>query len=95
MSEVTDNLRKLLEGLKKLSIVEQPQEVVDNRTFEEELRGLINKHSREEGSNTPDWILADFLIGCLRQFNRTMVVRDDYYAPPTPIIPGSMDNPLI
>lgn len=31
---------------------------------------LLNRHSAENESNTPDWILAQFLLGCLRAFNQ-------------------------
>lgn len=39
------------------------------KTFEEELKELINKHSKENESNTPDFILAQFLNSCLEAFN--------------------------
>lgn len=38
-------------------------------TFEEQLRELINKNSQEAESNTPDFILAQFLQRCLTAFN--------------------------
>jgi len=46
------------------------------KLFHEELRSLINRLSLENGSDTPDYILADFLIGCLKQFNATAKDRD-------------------
>ena len=36
--------------------------------FETELSNLINKHSMENRSNTPDFILAQYLLGCLVAF---------------------------
>ena len=33
--------------------------------FRQELESLINRHSMENASNTPDWILADYLAACL------------------------------
>lgn len=47
--------------------------------FERELQSLLNKHSQENGSNTPDFILARYLNGCLRLFNSTVVSRADWY----------------
>lgn len=47
--------------------------------FEQELRSLINRHSQENGSNTPDFILARYLNGCLRLFNATVSQRSDWY----------------
>ena len=40
-------------------------------TFREELEHLINRHSKENGSNTPDYMLADFLCTCLVAFDAT------------------------
>lgn len=36
-----------------------------NDDFRRELTELINRHSLENKSNTPDFVLADFLIRCL------------------------------
>ena len=36
-----------------------------NIDFRKELCVAINKHNRENGSNTPDHILADYLFACL------------------------------
>lgn len=46
------------------------------RTFEEELTTLINKHGLEGGSDTPDFILAMYLSGCLKTYNNTILRRD-------------------
>lgn len=40
-----------------------------NQTFEGQLRELINRNSKENESNTPDFILAQFLNECLGAFN--------------------------
>lgn len=48
-------------------------------TFEKELEHLINKYSKENGSNTPDFVLAQFLSQCLEVFNQTMKVREKWY----------------
>ena len=37
--------------------------------FKKELESLINKYSLENESDTPDFILADYLIRCLEAFN--------------------------
>ena len=47
--------------------------------FKEELTSLINKHSVENHSNTPDFILVQFLLACLGGFNQAMSRRDDWY----------------
>ena len=47
--------------------------------FLPELRELINKHSKEKNSNTPDFALATYLRDCLDSFDRAVRVRDAYY----------------
>jgi hypothetical protein len=48
-------------------------------TFEQELEQLINRHSKENDSNTPDYILADYLRRCLDNFNQTVVERETWH----------------
>lgn len=56
-------------------------------TFEKELETLINKYSKENGSNTPDFILAEYLSNCLATFNNTIIKRENWYGrTPTQII---------
>jgi hypothetical protein len=50
-----------------------------NSTFRKELKNLINCYSRENGSDTPDWILADYLFGCLENFDKTLQAREKWY----------------
>jgi hypothetical protein len=47
--------------------------------FEKELKNLINKHSIENESNTPDFILSKYLIGCLKAFTTTTQQRETWY----------------
>ena len=44
--------------------------------FKKELEELINRHSLENDSSTPDWILARFLDQCLYSFNTAVQQRD-------------------
>lgn len=58
--------------------------------FEEELQNLINRYSQENGSNTPDFILAQYLAGCLSAFNQAVQQRETWYgrdARPGEILP--------
>lgn len=48
-------------------------------SFETELEHLINKYSKENDSNTPDFILAEYLKGCLDVFNNIVPKRDKWY----------------
>jgi len=46
--------------------------------FEKRLSSLINMHSKENDSNTPDFILAKFISDCLENFNKATVARDNW-----------------
>ena len=45
------------------------------------LQELINSYNVENGSNTPDFILADYLAMCLDVFSKTVIARDRWYLP--------------
>jgi hypothetical protein len=47
--------------------------------FKTELKNLINCHSKENGSDTPDHILADYLIQCLTVFDHAVNMREKWY----------------
>ena len=44
-----------------------------------EIEAAINRCSAENGSNTPDFILANFLATCLEAFDAATVVRENWY----------------
>ena len=46
--------------------------------FERELRELINRHSMENESDTPDFMLANFLVRCLEAWNATTSTRSKW-----------------
>lgn len=48
-------------------------------TFERELEALLNKYSQENASNTPDFVLAQFLVGCLAAWNASVTRREQWY----------------
>lgn len=39
----------------------------------------INKVSAENGSDTPDFILAEYLTDCLASFDKALVAREKWY----------------
>lgn len=49
--------------------------------FIKELQSLINRYSLENGSDTPDFVLAGYLLACLTAFNNATRQRDNYYNP--------------
>jgi len=46
--------------------------------FRRELEALLNKHSMENGSDTPDVIMADYLIVCLVAFDVASNLREKF-----------------
>ena len=47
--------------------------------FEDELLTLLNRFSQENESNTPDYILRDYLLDCLHAYNRALQIREKWY----------------
>lgn len=53
--------------------------VLRNVSFEAELTSLINRFSKENESNTPDFILAQFLEQCFSVFTTSVQQRETWY----------------
>lgn len=52
------------------------EEKIENKTtFRLELANLINKFPKENGSDTPDYILASYLTDCLEAFDSAVKSR--------------------
>lgn len=47
--------------------------------FEKELENLINRYSKENDSDTPDFILARYLNAALNNFNAAIKEREQWY----------------
>jgi len=47
--------------------------------FRKDLAEVLNRHSMENGSNTPDFLLADYLISCLRALDAAIGMRSKWY----------------
>ena len=54
--------------------------VSSSLSFLRELQSLINKYNKENNSNTPDFILAQYLNNCLTNFNLAQQQRSDWYS---------------
>jgi len=66
---------------------------MDKITFRKELEYLINRYSMENGSQTPDFILADYLVGCLEAFNTAVNDRGRWYGS-TPVVDTTVIDPI-
>ena len=47
--------------------------------FRKELQCLVNTHSLENISNTPDWIIAGYLARCLNVLDEAIQQRETWY----------------
>ncbi len=48
-------------------------------SLQNDIKAVINRHSREEDSNTPDFILAEYLVACLGAFEVASNRREGWY----------------
>lgn len=63
-------------------------------TFEKELENLINRYSKENGSNTPDFILAEYMSKCLTNFNDIVTKREKWYGRGPKLHNPAIDPPI-
>ena len=49
------------------------------KNLQKDIERLINSHCRENKSNTPDFILAEYLMDCLKAFEKTSNAREKWY----------------
>ena len=47
--------------------------------FERKLATLVNSVSLEQRSDTPDYMLAKYLMACLRAYEDTTLARDQWH----------------
>jgi len=57
----------------------EPRNKMDSE-FKKELTGLINSYTKENRSNTPDYILAEYLEDCLRAYDKATNERSFHNA---------------
>lgn len=47
--------------------------------FRADVKTAINKNCIESGSNTPDFILSDYLVNCLLAYERIHQANESWY----------------
>lgn len=55
------------------------EETKKESSFEDELVALINRYCVENVSNTPDFILAEYVQNALNAFNHAVKLREVWY----------------
>lgn len=53
--------------------------MIERPTLAAEMESLLNRYSAESGSNTPDFILAEYVMQCLKSFNAAVCAREAWY----------------
>ena len=48
-------------------------------TFKKELIALLNRYNKENNSNTPDFILANYIQDCLLAFDTAVLRRSKWF----------------
>ena len=49
--------------------IRREHDFIANERFRDDLRDVLNKHSVENLTDTPDWILAEYLFNCLQAYH--------------------------
>jgi hypothetical protein len=59
-----------------------------DESFSKGLQNLVNRYSKENNSNTPDFVLAGYIENCLTAFNVAIQQREAFYGrDPRPLQP--------
>ncbi len=61
--------------------------------LEQEIAAALNRHSAENASDTPDFILAQFLLGCLAAWNQSVKARETWYGRDVKVLRSWIDGP--
>jgi hypothetical protein len=75
------NIFHYVENFLKITSHEVLEEIsTKDQLFHRELSSLLNRYNKEsEAGNTPDYILASYIVGCLRNLGWTIDNRDKWY----------------
>ncbi len=67
------------EQVDSFGVTTDEQAAHNRKTFLEELGNLVNRFSVENKSNTPDFILAEFMLHCLTNFEIASLNREKWF----------------
>jgi hypothetical protein len=59
-------------------------------TLRRDIETAINSNSAENGSNTPDFMLAEYLTDCLAAFDKAVIAREQWYGRNPNMGPGGI-----
>jgi hypothetical protein len=55
------------------------RKTMDKEGLRHDIERAINANSAEAGSNTPDFILAEYLVDCIAAFDKSSTRREQWY----------------
>ena len=76
--QILEEMDGIVNHIYKDNPIPKPEEYI-RPTFEEALKTLINQYSKENDSNTPDYLLANFLNEVLISYSATLRARDKWF----------------
>lgn len=62
--------------------IDQPEpdtEAIEGKALERDMAALLNRYSKENDSDTPDFILASYMLDCLAAWNAACRQRESWY----------------
>lgn len=71
----------------------ETQEEVSPNTLEKDLAKVLNEYSMDSGANTPDFVLARYLIRCLDNFREVNQERENWFGTPLRISNDNSSKP--
>lgn len=74
-----EELERLLNDHNAPAVEITPSGEVVGKGLRHEVERAVNRVSAENGSNTPDFILAEYLVSCLAAFDRAVWARERWY----------------
>lgn len=60
---------------KTIAAAEAKLNPMATKDFEKALTALINEHGLDNATDTPDYLLAEFLVGCLKAFSEVQKAK--------------------
>lgn len=68
-----------------------PNPMTDRSKLVREIAEVLNRNSAENGSNTPDFLLAEYLVDCLVAFSVASRKREKWYGKQLVVPAGVQD----
>lgn len=60
--------------------------------LKDEIVSVLNRNSAENASGTPDFVLGEFLLGCLNAFDEAVALRERWYGREDESLAGSTSD---